>query len=137
MVTWTQEEWDAWHRQRAVAAAKVVSPPAPPVHLRPSTDEEKLNKTERAYLQYLRLSEIWSWIGIQCVTLKLANDTRYTPDFFVIGSQSGQVVAKEVKGFFRDDAKVKIKVAARMFPWISFELVRKDGHGWKIEHVNP
>src|ERR1051326_3404515 len=72
-----------------------------------STDEAKLNKTERAYLSILR-TERYSWIGIQCLTLKLADDCRYTPDLITI--HTGLVQAREVKGFWRDDAKVKIKV---------------------------
>lgn len=100
-----------------------------------TTDEEKLNKTEKAYLAYLRGLNP-QWLGIQNVTLKLADDTRYTPDFVAIDN-CGIFHAREVKGFFRDDAKVKIKVAARQFTWIRFTLAFKDGNGWRHEEVKP
>jgi hypothetical protein len=101
--------------------------------IRKNTDEEKLNKTEKAYLAYLRGLNP-QWLGIQNLTLKLGDDTRYTPDFVAIDS-TGVFHAREVKGFFRDDAKVKIKVAARQFPWIRFTLAFKNGSGWKHEEV--
>lgn len=99
-----------------------------------STDEAKLNKTEKAYLNHLR-SRGLPWIGVQSITLKLADDCRYTPDFTYI--HDGKFHAHEVKGFFRDDAKVKIKVAARKFPWIVFTLVFKHKSGWEWKLVKP
>jgi hypothetical protein len=109
-----------------------------------STDEQKLNKTERAYLAHLR-SIGYDWIGIQCITLKLGDDCRYTPDLWTIESQDsnmpmarGRLVAREVKGFMRDDALVKIKVAARMFPFVVFVLVRRQkSGGWDTQIVKP
>lgn len=100
-----------------------------------STDEEKLNKLERDYLAYLRALG-HGWIGIQNITLKLGHDTRYTPDFWIVGGAGLQ--ALETKGsFFRDDAKVKIKVAARLFPFINFVLVRRLKGQWEFETVKP
>jgi len=109
-----------------------------------STDEDRLNKLERAYLGYLRYLG-YDWIGIQCITLKLADDCRYTPDFWTMEAEPGvpmargQLIARETKGgFFRDDAKVKIKVAARMFPFIVFVLIRRQKSGlWETEIVKP
>lgn len=101
----------------------------------PSTDERKLNKTERAYLDYLRALNP-QWLGIQNITLKLGYDTRYTPDFFGIDTL-GVIHAREVKGFWRDDAKVKIKVAARLFPWIKFTVAMKTKTGWSHTEVKP
>lgn len=100
-----------------------------------STDEAKLNKTEQAYLNYIRCLG-FAWIGVQNLTLKLADDTRYTPDFVTV-DVNGHLDCREVKGFFRDDAKVKIKVAARMFPWITFQVVRKTDKGWEHQIVKP
>lgn len=103
--------------------------------IQPSTNEAKLNKTERAYLAYLRF-ENHPFIGIQNITLKLADDTRYTPDFILITSDT-KLQAHEVKGFWRDDAKVKIKVAARQFPFVEFIVVMKSKSGWTFESVKP
>lgn len=105
------------------------------VNFKQSTDESKLNKTEAAYLAFIKCLG-FAWIGVQNVTLKLADDTRYTCDFFVVDSK-GHVQGREVKGFFRDDAKVKIKVAARMFPWIEFQIVTKTKTGWEHQIVKP
>lgn len=100
-----------------------------------STDEEKLNKTERAFLAWLRGPGNWYWIGVQNVTLKLADDCRYTPDFCAL--KSGPVTFFEVKGFWRDDARVKIKVAARMFVWAKFIAVQRVKGEWRFEEIKP
>lgn len=101
----------------------------------PTTDAISLNKTEKAYHEWL-LGQDYQWVGVQCITLKLGDDCRYTPDFFCL-DQHGELIAKEVKGFWRDDAKVKIKVAARMFPFIRFQVVMKSGTEWSHTPVKP
>lgn len=111
-------------------------PQVPILKLSLSTDCQKLNKTESAYLQFLKTQDL-QWIGVQNITLKLADDTRYTCDFFCI-DHDGILHGREVKGtFVRDDAKVKIKVAARMFPWIRFSIVKKVKNGWEHTEVKP
>jgi len=96
-----------------------------------------MNKLEEAYSWVLearkRAGEI-QWWAYEQITLKLAPDTRYTPDFVLLLAD-GLLQFHEVKGsLFRDDAKVKIKVAASMFPF-KFLLVRKSGQGWEITEV--
>jgi hypothetical protein len=99
-----------------------------------STDVAKLNKTERAYHEYLKLKR-YDWLGVQCVTLKLADDTRLTPDFAYI--TNGMFYLVDVKGFQREDALIKMKVAARMFPWAQFLIVKKTKTGWDEKRVKP
>jgi hypothetical protein len=95
-----------------------------------------LNKTERAFLGYLQRQDTGARIYVQDVTLRLGNGVRYTPDFVV--TNEWRVSAYETKGFMRDDAAVKIKVAARAYTWITFYLVTKAKHGsWDIQHVQP
>lgn len=101
--------------------------------VRPSTDVQKLNKTERAYLQYMGYLG-YAWIGVQNITLKLADDTRFTPDFSAV-DVDGTLRFIDVKGFQREDALIKIKVAARLFPFAQFVIVKKDGDGWDHEYV--
>lgn len=101
----------------------------------PTTDEDKLNKTERAYLGYLRMLNT-KWIGIQNITLKLADDTRLTPDFSFI-QNSGRFVFVDVKGFQREDALIKMKVAARQFPMFDFLIVKRNGDRWDVTKVKP
>lgn len=66
----------------------------------------------------------------QRVTYKLADDTRYTPDFVVILA-GGRVEHHEVKGQKREDAMVKFKVAAeQMCSLGAFVMVTKDDGSW-------
>lgn len=97
-----------------------------------------MNKTEQAYAQSLELEKqagLIAWYKFEGVKLRLADNTFYTPDFAVMLA-SGQMQMREVKGFWQDDARVKIKVAAELYP---FEFVavkakaKKDGGGWAME----
>ncbi len=108
--------------------------------------ESPLNKTEQAFL---------AWLGLKCplgthiaqgITLKLANGVRYTPDFFTISRDipiGCRMTAWEVKGHMRDDAAVKLKVAAKEYPWIMFNLVTMDRkhmqptYPWHIQPILP
>ena len=116
----------------AIASVDVSNPPFLPAFgtLEPL---EKMNKTETAYdghLWALR-GRLYVWHRFEGVTFKLADDTRYTPDF-AVQTTSGQIEFHEVKGFWRDDARVKIKVASKMFPF-RFLAVTKEKAGWKVE----
>lgn len=75
------------------------------------------------------------WYKFEGIKFRLADNTFYTPDFAVLLANS-QLEAHEVKGFWQDDAKVKIKVAAHTYP-IRFIAVRplpkKAGGGWQVE----
>lgn len=91
-----------------------------PVHR--SHKPGKMNGTEFAYAQQLDLQQL-PWM-FESVTLVLADDVRYTPDFAV--EKDGCIEFHEVKGFMRDDSRVKIRVAAKLYPWFRFVLVRKE-----------
>ncbi len=96
------------------------------------------NKTEAAYELYLesqkQAGEIL-WYAFEGMTFKLAKDTRYTPDFVVM-LKNGELECREIKSIWRDDAKVKIKVASTLFP-VRFVAIyakpKKDGGGWRDE----
>ena len=98
----------------------------------------EMNGTEQAYHDHLaqrqHAGEI-AWSKFEAMTFKLADDTRYTPDFMVMLAD-GQLQAHEVKGYWTDDARVKIKVAAALFP-LEFIAIKKkakkDGGGWEKE----
>lgn len=97
-----------------------------------------MNKTEAAYGEHLeglrRVGEVL-WYRFEGLKLRLADNTFYTPDFVVMVA-SGELECHEVKGFWQDDARAKIKVAAEMYP-IRFLAVKakakKDGGGWAQE----
>lgn len=99
-----------------------------------------LNKTEAAYAATLELRKAAgevAWYRFEGVKLRLADNTFYTPDFAVMLAD-GQLQCHEVKGFMQEDANVKIKVAAEMYP-MRFLVVRvkpkKEGGGWKIMEI--
>lgn len=99
------------------------------------SEEVGLNKTERARLEYLRMLRM-PHLMIQSVTLKLAFDCRFTPDFSYI-DENGRLTLEDVKGFQREDALIKAKVAARLFPFFRFVIVKKVGSGWDMSEVKP
>jgi hypothetical protein len=98
----------------------------------------EMNKQEAEYRQMLGSQPGVFSVDYEAITLKLAPDTRYTPDFLVL-KDDGLIELHEVKGFFEDHAKVKIKVAAAQYPMFTFYLARKqpkkDGGGWEVKVV--
>lgn len=97
-----------------------------------------MNKTEAGYGQHLELlmraGEVL-WYRFEGVKLRLADNTFYTPDFAVMVA-SGQMELHEVKGYWEDDARVKIKVAADMYPFRFLAIKvkpKKDGGGYAVE----
>ena len=98
----------------------------------------QMNKTEAAYAEHLELlkrgGEILWW-KFEPVKFKLADNTHYNPDFMVV-NKNREVEIHEVKGFWRDDARCKIKIAADMYPmkFIAVKLRPKNkGGGWQVE----
>lgn len=109
-----------------------------------------MNKTEQAYRDFLMARVAAGTVyefAFEAVTLKLAPDTRFTPDFLVVGPD-GAIELHEVKAGMRsgkaiieDDAKVKIKVAAAKFPYLTFRLCVRaaacNGGNWDITEIEP
>lgn len=102
---------------------------------RPRHVPGEMNKTEEAYAAHLALKlaagEI-AWFRFESVKLKLAERTHLTIDFFVM-TAAGDLEAHEVKGFWEEDARVKVKVAAEMYPFRFLAVQRAPGGGWKTE----
>jgi len=98
-----------------------------------------MNKTEAAYAAALdarRYAGEVAWFKFEGIKLRLADNTFYTPDFAVMLSD-GTLEMHEVKGFWHDDARVKIKVASDIYPlrFIAIRIKsRKDGGGWAEEN---
>ena len=97
-----------------------------------------MNKTEAAYdahLAQLQHAGQIQWRKFEGLKLRLADNTFYTPDFAVMAAD-GVIECHEVKGFWQDDARAKIKVAADLYPF-RFLAVRvkpkKEGGGWEVE----
>jgi hypothetical protein len=100
----------------------------------------QMNKTEMAYEAHLfarKAAGEVAWYKFEGLKFRLADNTFYSPDFAVM-LPDGTMEIHEVKGaeaIFRDDAKVKIKVAAELYPFrfvAVFPKSKKDGGGWRF-----
>lgn len=94
-----------------------------------------MNKLERRYSEQL---EAWRLTGevlfwkYDAIKLRLADNTFYTPDFLVMKADSALEV-HETKGFWEDDARVKIKVAAEAYPLFRFVAIQLVKGEWVTE----
>lgn len=137
---------DAFVRLDGPGAPRVVDDPLVPgpgpAMLR-QRQGPALNKTEEAWQLELAARFPDRPARVQAVTLLLGNGVRYTPDFFLDpvlpeeDVEADQAYAFEVKGFMRDDAAVKLKVAASLHRWIRFFLVSRKGRAqpWRVQEV--
>ena len=93
----------------------------------------RMNKTEALYSMELeaqkRVGAIRDW-KFEAVKLRLANKTWLTPDFLVIHND-GTVEFIETKGFLRDDASVKFKIAREMYPFFRWKMLRRKAGDWE------
>lgn len=145
MTRWTQLDADAHQARVKRLTAQEVREIAHPKPVRGNASDAlgrlpvgAMNKTEAQYSQLLELRKLAGeifWWKFEGMTLKLANNTRYTPDFSVM-LRTGKLELHEVKSFWRDDARIKIKVAASLYPFRFIAVTKqrkKDGGGWDIE----
>jgi hypothetical protein len=111
-----------------------------------------MNKTELAYsleLEARKQAGEIRWYSFEAMNLRLTGRTYYRPDFLVVTQQMDATGAwreafqfHEIKGYAaKDDALVKFKVAAELFPFFEFFMLRKrrerDGGGWELmKHLN-
>lgn len=110
--------------KRTARAASIVS----------SLQNPKLNRTEQRYRDRLELMKRSGGIvdfKVQQITLKIADDCRYTCDFSVINNDY-TITLVDVKGFEREDAVIKMKCAAQMFPEYRFEMVEWRKGEWNV-----
>jgi hypothetical protein len=97
-----------------------------------------MNKGEAAYASYLEMRKHAGevlWWRFEGLKLRLADNTFYTPDFAVMTAEC-VIECHEVKGFWQDDARAKIKIAADLYPFRFKALkarAKKHGGGWEEE----
>ncbi len=97
---------------------------------------QKMTQLEARYAATLELlkagREIMDY-RFEALKFRLAKRTWYCPDFLLIYPSRFEIV--EVKGFWEDDARVKFKACADLYPWLHFVAVteRKKGE-WVYEH---
>lgn len=107
--------------------------PAPTAPLRDLY--EGMNKTERARaidLEAMKCAGLIAEWWYERWTFKLADDCRYTPDF-VIQKPNGALEVEEVKGFWRDDARAKVKMFAEQFPFPLRAYTKTRHDTWDVE----
>jgi hypothetical protein len=97
-----------------------------------------MNGLEKRYAAHLELRRVCGEIvgyEFEPLKLRLAKATFYSPDFLVM-LPCGRMELHESKGFWEDDARVKIKVAAKQFgAFFDFVAAMWDKRNkiWKIE----
>lgn len=108
-------------------------------HGKPLDLEEKphkldgMNKTEALFsaeLDQLVREGIVNRYYFASHKFRLAKKTWYCPDF-VVERYGHRVECVEIKGFLRDDAAVKFKVAREMYPAYKWRMIRRTKTGWE------
>lgn len=108
------------------------------MRIRPRKRQEpgKMNKLESQYADYLQQKQnagIITSYRFEAIKFRLADRTFYTPDFIV--TYPDVIECHEIKGFWEDDARVKIKVAAALFPEFAFVAVQYKKKEWIYEEL--
>lgn len=102
-----------------------------------------MNKTEAAYdlrLDAMKHHSEIAWYRFEGIKLRLADNCFLTVDFAVMAAD-GVLEMHDVKGspaIFSDDAKVKMKTAAAMYPFrfmVAFPIAKRDGGGWRVDEL--
>jgi hypothetical protein len=141
-VRWTAKQLAEHDARRGIKRPPAAPASKTPGHARLALGRlptGTMNKTEAAYDARLRelthAGEVL-WHKFEGIKLRLADNTFYTCDFAVL-PRSGILELHEVKGgFWTDDARVKIKVAAALYPFkfIAVKVrAKKRGGGWETE----
>ncbi len=144
---WTEQQYADHLARRGVPGASAAVDVSEPPFALPNDKRQfalgrlpigTMNKTEAAYDKHLweqRSAGAVLWHKFEAVKLRLADNTFYTCDFCVL-SKDGVLEMHEVKGFWQDDARVKIKVAASLYPFRFVAVTaraKKRGGGWERE----
>lgn len=129
---WTEQEYAAHVGKRA--SATIAQKPAAVKR------REVMNGLEGKFaaevLDVQKLNGEIADYRFEAITLRLAKGARFTPDF-TVWLKDNTVRFIETKGFWRESARLRIKIAAEMYPQHKFIVVqklrKKDGDGWKYE----
>jgi hypothetical protein len=95
-----------------------------------------MNGLESRYATYLedkKRQGLITWWAYEPMKFKLADSAWFKPDFGVM-DLSGEISFHETKGFMREAANVRLKVAAELYPF-KFFLVKKSPIGFDVTEV--
>jgi hypothetical protein len=147
-MNWTEQQLADYQARRGVQGSRSTADvSAPPFHLPARTtgaiaqrtpSKRKMNKLEAAYdahLQALHAAGEVLWHRFEPMKLRLASGAYYKPDFGV-KLRDGSLEFHETKGFWREAARVRIKVSAELFPFRFIAVTRKKGGGWAREEFS-
>ena len=103
--------------------------------MKPLKLQSRMNKTEERYAHQLELMKksglIIDW-GFEKLRFRLANGAWFKPDFLIVYSDRFEI--HEIKGsHFREAGKVRLKIAAELFPWFRWKVVRYENKVWNFE----
>jgi hypothetical protein len=117
---------DSPQKRAMLQQLKVPTPDPTPVPLRQAGKKRGvMNKLEQKFSLHLEAKrirgdiEFWRYEPIR---IRLADGAWYTPDFLVI-TNDGRTQVFETKGFWREAARVRIKVAADKFRGSGWEFL--------------
>lgn len=137
MSTWNQADIERLREK----GMKVIDTRKPQEYTKPPQNEPfalgrmkqgEMNKTETAYANYLEKQKQFGDVEnywFEHINLRLANRCFFKVDFFVM-LKDRRLECHEVKGYWTDDALVKIKTAAAMYPF-RFISVKLEKGEWK------
>jgi hypothetical protein len=95
------------------------------------------NKTESRYEQHLEILQRAGqvlWYRFEGIKLRIGDNCFWTPDFAVMNADGGLELhdCKGGKAVFTDDARVKMRAAAEMYP-LRIVAVYPTKSGWEYE----
>ncbi len=128
--------------QRASVLRQLGEPQSGPVYIQGQTSKPaptprrgRMNKLEAAYADLLEISKRQGGIKryyFEGIKLRLGDGSWYTPDFLVI-NHDRRIELYEIKGFWREAARVRIRVAATLYPHFTFVGVQRVKGEWITE----
>lgn len=126
------------------ARQPIADAPASPIPKSRSRGKHRageMNKLERFYADELTArvlaGQIKTW-KFEAITLVLTHPngdtrgTKLTPDFAEF-CFDGSIVFTDTKGYEQEDARIKMKVAATLYPMFGFRTVKRVGGTWVYE----
>ncbi len=129
----TEEEFRIIQANQAASRSDVQTMPL----TEPKKRRGRMNKLEQAYageLAFLLNHGLIHWWDFEPIKFRLADGAWFCPDFAVLTKDGLQF--REAKGFWREAARVRIKVAADKYPFrfVAVTKDRKTGE-WQYEEI--